>query len=67
MPPEDEWITAKQVSKMYGISEYRVYYAFNVGRKSSSGDRVKLEMFRTLSGLVTTRKKIDEFLMRLNG
>lgn len=67
IPPESEWLTVKQVAKMYGISEYRVYYAHNVGRRSSSGERVRLEMFRAFAGLVTTKKQVEDFLMRLNG
>ena len=67
IPPESEWLTVKQVSKMYGISTYRVYYARNVGRKNLSGEIVRLEMFHTFAGLMTTKKKVEEFLMRLNG
>lgn len=67
IPPESEWLTVKQVSKMYGISTYRVYYARSVGRENLSGEKVRLEMFHTFAGLMTTRKMVEEFLMRLNG
>lgn len=67
VPPQDEWLNVKQVAGIFNISAARVYYAHNVGRKNKTGDLVRLEMFRTFSGLATTRKMVNEFLKRLNG
>jgi hypothetical protein len=67
IPPPEEWMTAKQVSAIYNVSVGRVYYAHDKGRRNASGKLVKLEMFKTFSGLATTRKMVEEFLMKLNG
>jgi hypothetical protein len=67
IPPREEWLTVKQVSLFLGIRAARVYRLHRVGYKSKSGTPVKLEMFRTISGLSTTRKLIEDFEQRLNG
>jgi transposase len=67
LPQQEEWLNAKQVAKIFGISTARVYYAHNVGRKNKTGCVVKLQMFKTFSGLATTRKMVNEFLGKLNG
>ena len=67
LPPMDQWLTVKEVAKLLGVSKKRVWRAHYDGRKSFSGSTVKLEMFKTLDGLVTTRTLIDEFHQRLNG
>jgi hypothetical protein len=67
IPPQSEWLSPKEVASIYGVSVGRIYYASEKGRKNESGDVVKLKMFRTFSGLATTRKLVEEFLMRLNG
>ncbi len=66
-PPEAEWLSVKEVARIYKITPYRVRYAYREGRINDSGERVKLQMFHTFSGLMTTRKMVEEFLMRLNG
>ena len=67
LPPQTEWLNAKQVASIYSISVGRVYYAAEKGRKNESGQLVKLKMFRTFSGLATTKKLVEEFLLKLNG
>lgn len=67
VPPESEWLSVKEVARIYKITEYRVRYAHRNGRRNKSGVKVRLEMFHTFSGLMTTRKLVDEFLGRLNG
>lgn len=68
IPPESEWLSVKDVARIYKITEYRVRYAHRKGRMNKSRTKlVRLEMFHTFSGLMTTRKLVDEFLGRLNG
>lgn len=67
IPPQEEWLTAKQVASAYNVSVGRIYYAHEKGRKNASGKVVRLEMFKTFSGLATTKRLIEEFLMKLNG
>lgn len=67
VPPIDEWLTVKQAAKMLGVSHGRVRDAYSKGRKNVSGNTVKLTVFRTMGGLVTTRRHIDEFHRLLNG
>ena len=67
IPPIDQWLTVREVAKLLKVSKKRIWRAHSHGRKSFSGNVVKLEMFQTLDGLVTTRKLIDEFHQRLNG
>jgi hypothetical protein len=67
IPPTEEWLSAKEVAAIFGVSVSRVYFAHSTGRRNSSGSLVRLTMFRTLSGLATTRKLVDEFLLKLNG
>lgn len=67
VPPIDQWLTVKEAAKLLKVSKKRIWRAHAEGRQSFSGKTVKLEMFKTLDGLVTTRKLIDEFHQRLNG
>jgi hypothetical protein len=67
IPPPEEWLTAKQVANMYEISPRQVMRARREGRRNVSGLVVKLEMFRTFGGWRTTKKMVEEFLMRLGG
>ncbi len=67
LPPQSEWLSAKQVASIYGVSVGRIYYAAEKGRRNESGDLVKLRMFKTFSGLATTKRLVEEFLLRLNG
>lgn len=67
VPPPEEWLSAKKVASMFSVSVGRVYYAHEKGRRNASGNIVKLEMFKTFSGLATTKDLVEEFLMKLNG
>ena len=67
IPPESEWMTIKEVAKKYNTTAYRVRHAYREGRENKSGDVIRLQVFRTFSGIVTTQKMVEEFLMRLNG
>lgn len=66
IPPPSEWLTPKQVANKLKVSEQAIRNARYRGRKSYSGEIVRLQFYRTAAGLVTTQKDIDEFHRRLN-
>lgn len=67
IPPREEWLTVKQVATLYEVTPARVYRAYQHGRRSLSGHIVKLQVFRSFGGVVTTKKFVEDFLMKLNG
>lgn len=68
LPPQEEWLTIKEVAKIYKITAYRVRHAYRVGRVNPlTKERFRLQIFHTFAGIITTRKLVEEFLQRLNG
>lgn len=67
LPPIEEWLTMQQASKVLGVPIKRVYNANSDGRMNRSGQIVKLETWKTVRGIVTTRAAIDAFHRKLNG
>ncbi len=66
VPPCEQWITFKQAAKMMNIPMHRLYTAKNDGRKSPTGENVKLECWRTLAGIVTTQEALNRFHRRIS-
>lgn len=66
VPPIEKWITIPDAAKELGVIPTRVHQAYKEGRRSRSGERVKLDAWKTIKGFVTTREALDDFHRRLN-
>lgn len=67
IPPREEWLTPQEAAKKMGVSERSIRRARNRGKRSYSGEIIKLKFYKTLIGLVTTQVEIDLFHEKLNG
>lgn len=65
IPDPSEWYTLKEMAKLLGVTYKRLHKQATQGRKVD-GNVIKLQTWRTLKGIVTTKKAVCEFHYAIN-
>lgn len=66
LPQPSEWLSLEEAAKMLGTKRKVVYYAYKLGRCNQSGNKVFLDAWPTIRGLVTTEEALKRFHSELD-